>query len=378
MTQVHGLAQVRELAPGPWQLFDLVGNGVAVTRSDGTLEYCNAALLQLMSQSANPLLGTSIFKLLDGGANQLEKLHRTALATMSELRTQVRCPVGRFVASAVMRRLDQVDGQRVVWSFVDARYNEPSPELALWGTEIGLWDWDVVNDRLTWINDWCEHSQLTAFSGDGHEKLWSSRIHHEDLAAYRTATWTAKLRPMMSSIGCAIATMRGYGSRNAAVSSSATRVEGHCAWSGCVSMPKSATIRPARSSAANPDWHAPCGDRAPVFGSTTYRPTPCIGGMTGAPPSILTPAAARALGPLACAYSRRRFPAVHRQVCGADRRANRHLRIGISVAHPIGKLALDHESRTRHRARQKRTRGADRGCDHRYRCAQARGARAAR
>ncbi len=35
-----------------------------------------------------------------------------------------------------------------------------APELALWGTEIGLWDWDVVNDRLTWINDWCEHSQL--------------------------------------------------------------------------------------------------------------------------------------------------------------------------------------------------------------------------
>ncbi len=64
---------------------------------------------------------------------------------------------------------------------------EPVPELALWGTEIGLWDWDVVNDRLTWINDWCEHSQLTAFSGDGHERLWSSRIHPEDLPAYRDA-----------------------------------------------------------------------------------------------------------------------------------------------------------------------------------------------
>src|SRR3984893_11314442 len=51
----------------------------------------------------------------------------------------------------------------------------------------GLWDWDVVNDRLTWINDWCEHSQVAAFSGYGHEHLWSSRIHAEDLPAYREA-----------------------------------------------------------------------------------------------------------------------------------------------------------------------------------------------
>ena len=92
-----------------------------------------------------------------------------------------------IVAGAVLRRLDSDDRQRVIWSFVDARYNEPVPELALWGTEIGLWDWDVVNDRLTWINDWCEHSQLAAFSGYGHEQLWSSRIHPEDLPAYREA-----------------------------------------------------------------------------------------------------------------------------------------------------------------------------------------------
>jgi len=64
---------------------------------------------------------------------------------------------------------------------------KPAAELALWGTEIGLWDWDVVNDRLTWINDWCEHTQLTAFSGVGHEELWSARIHPEDLRAYREA-----------------------------------------------------------------------------------------------------------------------------------------------------------------------------------------------
>ena len=174
-------------AESRWTLFDLVGSGVAVTTADGTVEYCNGALLRLLAKDADALCGTSIFALLDGGANgALEKLHRAALGTDREMRTQVRSP-GRFVAGAVLRRSDTDEGRRVIWSFVDARYNEPVPELALWGTEIGLWDWDVVNDRLTWINDWCEHSQLTAFSGYGHEQLWCSRIHPEDLPIYREA-----------------------------------------------------------------------------------------------------------------------------------------------------------------------------------------------
>ncbi|HSY95833.1 MAG TPA: PAS domain-containing protein [Steroidobacteraceae bacterium] len=172
-------------AESGWTLFDLVGSGVAVTSADGTVEYCNGALLRLLAKDAVALCGTSIFALLDGGADgALEELHRAALGTDREMRTQVRSP-GRFVAGAVLRRSGE--GQRVIWSFVDARFNEPVPELALWGTEIGLWDWDVVNDRLTWINDWCEHSQLTAFSGYGHEQLWCSRIHPEDLSVYREA-----------------------------------------------------------------------------------------------------------------------------------------------------------------------------------------------
>ncbi|MEP6885407.1 MAG: PAS domain-containing protein [Gammaproteobacteria bacterium] len=186
---MQGLAfSINRTASASWDLFDHVGSGVAVTAPDGTLEFCNAALLQLVAQSAAALSGTSIFKLLDGSDDgELERLHRTALTTDTELRAQVRSGSGRFVAAAVLRRLRGSAGDWVVWSFLDARCNEPVPELALWGTEIGLWDWDVVNDRLTWINDWCEHSQLTAFSGSGHEQLWSARIHPEDLPAYRDA-----------------------------------------------------------------------------------------------------------------------------------------------------------------------------------------------
>src|SRR5271165_6325395 len=63
----------------------------------------------------------------------------------------------------------------------------PLPELALWGTEIGLWDWHIPEDRLLWINNWCEQAGLTDFSGQGHERLWTERMHPEDLPAYRSA-----------------------------------------------------------------------------------------------------------------------------------------------------------------------------------------------
>jgi PAS domain S-box-containing protein len=186
---MEGLAPAVELtAASSWVLFDFVGSGIAVTTADGTLEFCNAALLQLTAQGSKTLLGSSIFELLDGGANgELQGLYRNALATNSELRTPVRNSGGGFAANAVLRRVDRPDGPRVIWSFIDVRHAEPVTEMALWGTEIGLWDWDIVNDRLTWTNDWCEHSQLTAFSGSGHEQLWSSRIHPEDLPDYRKA-----------------------------------------------------------------------------------------------------------------------------------------------------------------------------------------------
>ncbi len=195
MNPTDCLAHAREPATGSsWNLFDLVGSGVAVTMPDGALEFCNASLLRLLSQSATALVGSSVFKLLDGGPNgALEKLHRVALTTNDELRARVRSFSGTFVASAVMRRLDRHDGQRVIWSFVDETGSGPDPELALWGTEIGLWDWDVVHDRLTWINDWCEHSQLAAFSGSGHEQLWESRVHPEDVKTYREA-WIEHLQ----------------------------------------------------------------------------------------------------------------------------------------------------------------------------------------
>jgi PAS domain-containing protein len=67
-------------AASRWSLFDLVGSGVAVTGADGTLEYCNPALLRLLAQNAEAVRGTSMFALLEAGADgALESVHRAAL-----------------------------------------------------------------------------------------------------------------------------------------------------------------------------------------------------------------------------------------------------------------------------------------------------------
>src|SRR5258708_37182895 len=107
-------------AESSWSLLDLVGSGVAVTTPDGTLEFCNAALLQLLARDAKGLLGSSIFSLLDGGANNgLERLHRTALATSKELRTQVHSSNGRVAPRTRMRRWDSHDVPPPILMFGD-------------------------------------------------------------------------------------------------------------------------------------------------------------------------------------------------------------------------------------------------------------------
>src|ERR1700727_1245995 len=117
MTRSDGLAHARERMPeSTWLLYYLVGSGVAVTTPDGTLEFCNTALEELMAGHADAVPGSSIFKVLVGEANDdLEKLHQAALASDAELHARVRSYGGHFSANAVLRRVTQPDGRRVIW-----------------------------------------------------------------------------------------------------------------------------------------------------------------------------------------------------------------------------------------------------------------------
>ena len=167
-------------------VFDSSSAPVAITTADGTIIYCSSSLELLTGRPVEVRAGASIFALLASDAGPLEKIHALTLLTDAEQRLQVRGLASGCQACAVLRRASlAADRPVVIWSFVDTTIDNAGPLNALCGTDIGLWDWDPVNDRLTWINDWCEHSKITAFSGDGHERQWAARIHPEDLPAYR-------------------------------------------------------------------------------------------------------------------------------------------------------------------------------------------------
>ena len=179
----------------PWGLFDSLEIGVAVTHPDGTLEFCNASLLQLATQSTAILPGSSIFDFLDTANGELQCLHRAVLATNIEQRMQVRSSRHRFVATAVLRRLDRDDGQYVVWSFVDGGGSVRVPEFALernesrfahalWGTSVGFWDHDIATDVVHWWNDWCATVDLDPCEGGDHSRRWDAVVHPDDLPPF--------------------------------------------------------------------------------------------------------------------------------------------------------------------------------------------------
>jgi PAS domain S-box-containing protein len=175
-------------------LLECIADGLAITRSDGCLTYCSTALAASLGIGAQSPHGVPIFALLESVATDpLPELQERVYVSGAPQRIQVKSrhsgPSGSvFIARAVMRRAELPEGRVIVWSFEEIGNRPVSTlESALSGTDIGLWDWQIQPDRLVWINDWAEQAGLTAFSGAGHAKLWTARIHPDDIGPYRAA-----------------------------------------------------------------------------------------------------------------------------------------------------------------------------------------------
>jgi PAS domain-containing protein len=148
MKATDGFAHAFEpTAASSWCLFDFVGSGVAVTTADGTVEFCNTALLQLMAQRSKTLLGSSIFELLNGGVNgELQRSHRDALATNTEVRTSVRNYGGGFVANAVLRRVDRPAYRKALTRHLDGHAPPYEVEYRV-RARSGNWRWIMSGGR---------------------------------------------------------------------------------------------------------------------------------------------------------------------------------------------------------------------------------------
>jgi PAS domain S-box-containing protein len=53
-------------------------------------------------------------------------------------------------------------------------------ELALWGTQVGFWDVNVVTDEIHWWNDWCANINVDPCEGPEHSPRWNEQIHPDD------------------------------------------------------------------------------------------------------------------------------------------------------------------------------------------------------
>jgi len=145
---------------------------IAVTRPDGEMIFANAPLSDLTGMPLATMVGSPVFTLFDHERrDELERLHAAALTTSVAQRADARALSGTdttFSARVVMRRCDQPDGHYIVWCISDAgsttpkkrppvansglRNLDPRLDLAPPGTEIGLRDWDIPTNSLTWIN----------------------------------------------------------------------------------------------------------------------------------------------------------------------------------------------------------------------------------
>jgi PAS domain S-box-containing protein len=178
----------------PWSVLEAVDTPIAVTQPNGTVVYANAQLARLIGVPATAIVGSMVFRLFDSKSREeLERLHAEALITPALKRTEVGCAEGTltpFLARLALRRSEQPNENFVVWSVSGAdpaTWQGKPLELALRGAEVGLWDWDITTDTITWINDWCEQWGLSPFGGIDHERLWTAQLHEEDMPSYRAA-----------------------------------------------------------------------------------------------------------------------------------------------------------------------------------------------
>jgi PAS domain S-box-containing protein len=67
------------------------------------------------------------------------------------------------------------------------RASEAQIEAAVWGADLGLWDWDFQTDRCHWLSDWCNRFDFDPCAGEGHYQEWLRLIHPDDLATAEAA-----------------------------------------------------------------------------------------------------------------------------------------------------------------------------------------------
>ncbi|MFZ4441120.1 MAG: ATP-binding protein [Syntrophales bacterium] len=69
--------------------------------------------------------------------------------------------------------------------------SEERLQLAITAADVGIWEYDIVNNRLTWDETMCRFYGITPDKFGGVHRAWEERIHPEDLPKVQKATQQA-------------------------------------------------------------------------------------------------------------------------------------------------------------------------------------------
>lgn len=99
------------------------------------------------------------------------------------------------VSGRTLMLINQIDVTDLRRAEAGVRVNEERLELAREGANLGIWDWDVVNDTLTWSeHQWHLHG-LQRLAGGTSPEVWRQVVHPADLHRAQQELVTALKSP---------------------------------------------------------------------------------------------------------------------------------------------------------------------------------------
>jgi len=160
-----------------FNFFDELNQAVLVLDNEGVIVWKSQLLLKEFSDDHFALM--SPFENYLNTKEQLTLQHMLA-GDKSAKTIEVR-KVGAF-----FRRYENLDSQfLILYQFggkSDAKaWNKDQLQLAVSTSEIGLWDWDVKNNILTWDESMYELYEINRADFTGAYDAWESTLHHDDI-----------------------------------------------------------------------------------------------------------------------------------------------------------------------------------------------------
>jgi len=174
------------------QMLDAVGEAVIVTDLDGKIQFWNRAAEKLYQWQANEVIGKSIHKVTSSMATRQQTQECMQVIGQGDtwqgvFETQ-RKDESRFNAhvrnSPIHNKTDRLIGiTRIYQEFskTDAlRESEEKFHLALEASNDGVWDWDILSNRVNYSPGWAKI--LGEDQVPQEFNTWEARIHPEDKA----------------------------------------------------------------------------------------------------------------------------------------------------------------------------------------------------